>query len=279
MKGKKLTALLSSAVMLTACMSSFISVNADWGNYEINTDGIAYSTMIDIDTENFVDDFYLADVAPMRGTLQYGEAISRILANEEDSCKMALKFRIYVSEYNYPDEREQFMNTQTIDGQTYAEAFEELSHTKKLEPAQLEKLLKIENDTTEYISGFIAEDIALEPERLAENGVILTNFDGEYDNPALYGNYYTVLTVEELKNFPVNPHFGYDVMLTAMPGDVQTDGDVNILDVISVNKALLGKETFTASQNAAADIDRNNAIDSSDALGILKYAVGLKDTL
>ncbi len=60
-------------------------------------------------------------------------------------------------------------------------------------------------------------------------------------------------------------------------GDVTLDGSVNILDVITVNKAILGKETLTAMQNKTADINRDDKIDSSDALEILKQIVGIAE--
>ena len=60
-------------------------------------------------------------------------------------------------------------------------------------------------------------------------------------------------------------------------GDVTMDDSVDILDVITVNKAVLGKETLTALQNKAADINRDGKVDSSDALEILKQVVGLTE--
>ena len=60
-------------------------------------------------------------------------------------------------------------------------------------------------------------------------------------------------------------------------GDVTLDGNVDILDVITVNKAILGKETLTAMQNKAADINRDDKVDSTDALAILKQIVGIAE--
>lgn len=58
-------------------------------------------------------------------------------------------------------------------------------------------------------------------------------------------------------------------------GDVTGDGRIDILDVISINKAILGKENLTDSQNKVADVNKNDKVDSSDSLMILKYIVGL----
>ena len=41
---------------------------------------------------------------------------------------------------------------------------------------------------------------------------------------------------------------------------------MNILDVISINKAVLGKETFSQEQNQAADLDGNGKVDANEWL-------------
>ncbi len=58
-------------------------------------------------------------------------------------------------------------------------------------------------------------------------------------------------------------------------GDVNTDGKVDILDVITINKAILGKEILTDEQNQAADLNKNSKVDSNDALMLMKAIVGL----
>ena len=58
-------------------------------------------------------------------------------------------------------------------------------------------------------------------------------------------------------------------------GDVTGDSAINILDVISLNKNIFGKESLTPAQQKNADVDRNGTPDSSDSLTILKYIVGL----
>ena len=52
-------------------------------------------------------------------------------------------------------------------------------------------------------------------------------------------------------------------------------GTVDILDVIAINKSLLGGLTLTDNGKAAADVDRNKTIDTTDALNILKAVVKL----
>ncbi|MBR7083718.1 MAG: dockerin type I repeat-containing protein, partial [Oscillospiraceae bacterium] len=61
-------------------------------------------------------------------------------------------------------------------------------------------------------------------------------------------------------------------------GDANGDGKTDILDVITVNKAILGKEALTDEQNQAADVNGNNKVDSGDSLLLMKFVVGLIDS-
>lgn len=63
----------------------------------------------------------------------------------------------------------------------------------------------------------------------------------------------------------------------SMCGDVNDDGEVDILDVITMNKYLLGVGSLAAPQNA--DADGNKKLDATDSLNILKYVVKLTDHL
>ena len=62
-------------------------------------------------------------------------------------------------------------------------------------------------------------------------------------------------------------------------GDASGDGEVDILDVITVNKAILGKETLTETQLKAIDFNGNSKPDSEEALTLMKYIVGLVTSL
>ncbi len=64
---------------------------------------------------------------------------------------------------------------------------------------------------------------------------------------------------------------------TLKKGDVNEDGTIDIMDVIRLNRYLLGSETLTKAQSAAADVDGNDTLDSTDSLLILKYTVELID--
>ncbi len=62
-------------------------------------------------------------------------------------------------------------------------------------------------------------------------------------------------------------------------GDVNVDGNVNILDVILLNKALLAGEKITDEGIANADVDQDGTPSSADSLLILKFTVGLEEKL
>lgn len=59
-------------------------------------------------------------------------------------------------------------------------------------------------------------------------------------------------------------------------GDVNEDGLINILDAIMINRAVLGREELTDTQNKAADLDGDGIPTSSDSLMLLKVIVGLE---
>ena len=60
---------------------------------------------------------------------------------------------------------------------------------------------------------------------------------------------------------------------TGRCGDVNGDGTVDIMDVIALNKFLLGSSTLDTTAKTRADADRNGELDSTDSLNILKYVV------
>ncbi len=58
-------------------------------------------------------------------------------------------------------------------------------------------------------------------------------------------------------------------------GDVNCDGSVDILDVITLNKSLLGGEALEEQGILNADVDKDGKPTSADALTILKYTIKL----
>lgn len=58
-------------------------------------------------------------------------------------------------------------------------------------------------------------------------------------------------------------------------GDADESGEIDILDVITINKAILGKENLTENGLKAIDFNGNGKPDAGEAQTLLKYIVGL----
>ena len=61
-------------------------------------------------------------------------------------------------------------------------------------------------------------------------------------------------------------------------GDANEDGEVDITDVITVNKTILGQRTLEGQGFKNADVDDNGEVDPTDSLNIMKYIVQLITT-
>jgi len=70
-----------------------------------------------------------------------------------------------------------------------------------------------------------------------------------------------------------------DVTDTVLYGDVNLDNGVSIVDVVMLNKSILGSETLDAQQKLNADVNRDLNCDANDSLVILKHLVDLIETL
>ena len=60
-----------------------------------------------------------------------------------------------------------------------------------------------------------------------------------------------------------------------LPGDADNSGKIDILDVITINRAILGKEKLSDEQLKAVDFNGNGKPEASESLMIMKYIVGL----
>jgi len=92
----------------------------------------------------------------------------------------------------------------------------------------------------------------------------------EYDFIANFA--YDVGNADSLFSYELEPLPEASEILT---GDVDQDGNINILDVILLNRAIMGKAILTDIQNQTADVNHDGTADSSDSLLIMKYIVGL----
>ncbi|MBE6875399.1 MAG: hypothetical protein E7496_01525 [Ruminococcus sp.] len=93
----------------------------------------------------------------------------------------------------------------------------------------------------------------------AETGSVIWN-DGKI----------TVTPAEEEPEPTTEPQTEY------LPGDANLDGSIDILDAITVNRAVLGKENLSDLQVKTADLNGNGIPDATDSLMIMKKIVGLE---
>ncbi|MBR4320031.1 MAG: dockerin type I repeat-containing protein, partial [Oscillospiraceae bacterium] len=59
------------------------------------------------------------------------------------------------------------------------------------------------------------------------------------------------------------------------PGDADCNGEVDILDVISINKAIMGKEILNSAGLYNIDFNQNGKPDSDESMKVLKCIVGM----
>ncbi|MBR1898275.1 MAG: dockerin type I repeat-containing protein, partial [Oscillospiraceae bacterium] len=62
-------------------------------------------------------------------------------------------------------------------------------------------------------------------------------------------------------------------------GDVTGDGEIGLVDVIKINRNLLGLDSLTQQQITAADAYHDGTVNSTDSLTILRYCVSLVEEL
>lgn len=67
--------------------------------------------------------------------------------------------------------------------------------------------------------------------------------------------------------------------ITLIPGDITEDGKLNIMDVITLNKTLLGGRTSNSYQRLVSDADGDGEVTQADALLMMKYIVGLVESI
>ncbi|MDE5736889.1 MAG: dockerin type I repeat-containing protein [Oscillospiraceae bacterium] len=135
----------------------------------------------------------------------------------------------------------------------------------------------------------------------AEIGIMHEQFNGNAEVPELELKYiangielWGDSFVEALRNqlnweLKQEEYYGdvfYDIGILAvedtdkiLKGDVNENGEVDILDIIVVNKAILGQTKLSISAQKASDIDGDSIVSPSDSLAIMTYIVGLTEEL
>ena len=64
--------------------------------------------------------------------------------------------------------------------------------------------------------------------------------------------------------------------ISGISGDLNADSKLDIIDVIVINKVILGKEKLTAEQEISADINQDGKINAADSLAMLRRIVGIE---
>lgn len=93
---------------------------------------------------------------------------------------------------------------------------------------------------------------------LDDNGNVTT---GDYPTTAY------VYAVCDGGVYPFELNIGY------LLGDPTADNSIDIMDVIMVNKYILGRTYMSSEEKNASDVDGNGKIDTNDSLTLLKYVV------
>ena len=92
-----------------------------------------------------------------------------------------------------------------------------------------------------------------------------------------YDNSETPTEVTPTETVPASTEEASETGTTSnnLPGDADLNGEVDILDVITINKAILGKEILEGQGLTNVDFNKNNKPESIEATAVLKYIVGL----
>ena len=246
------------AVFLTCVLyGSNMNVYAESDNllpYVINKDNL-----ISIVNEDETD---IPEIEPAAGSCYLAIAKSALKEKENPSARFSVWIDLYNLEQAYKEDAENFQSEQEIDGVSYTDLLKSSS-------LDYETDMKIIWDTKFYL-------MDKEAARLEENGIQVTNVIKDRFNRSFI---YAIVSAEDLDNMPMHDDIGYLIGLAAAPGDAQIDGKIDILDVITINKSILGKETLSAMQINSSDINKNGKADANDSISIMKYIVGVTETL
>lgn len=110
------------------------------------------------------------------------------------------------------------------------------------------------------------------------NGELTAISNGAASVFALYGSMiYETIVIVELQETADTTEDTKEAEVTY--GDVNLDGEVDILDCIILNRNLLGVSPLNDAQLLAADIYKDNKISPMDSLCILKYVLSLLNTV
>ncbi len=122
-------------------------------------------------------------------------------------------------------------------------------------------------------------DSLLTPSWLSSNTSIVTVDNGKLTG--LQNGSATVYAINgsQVYSVIVMVEFSEETPADCMIGDVDLNGDINVLDVITLSQCLMGISDLEGDSQLAADAYHDNSIDYTDTLAIMKYLVKLETAL
>jgi hypothetical protein len=227
---------------------------------------------------------------PGPGTVDHVDMLQS-LARLHPDAKFAVMIESYVDYPGYGHEQlRPFMDSHKVsNGMTFTEYYEAYAHldpSNEEEKQKLDELQPYYEEMASAVNAYLNEEYVpeirkQEAEQLAKYGITLparNALTGDTDQNC-------ILTAEQVLEFPGHEQCGYFMGLAPHPdnvpkqpelilGDSNTDGTVDIMDVIFLNKYVLGTNHLTDRQRQCADVNRDEVLDAGDALNILKFVVG-----
>ena len=88
------------------------------------------------------------------------------------------------------------------------------------------------------------------------------------------GSYEVSLTVTNIYGLGSEPHIEIIDILSGMPGDVNSDSILNILDIVLVVNFVLGSDTPSSSEFSAADLNSDGILNILDVVILSNLILG-----
>ena len=88
------------------------------------------------------------------------------------------------------------------------------------------------------------------------------------------GSYEVSLTVTNIYGLESEPHSETVQLMSSMPGDVNNDSVLNILDIVIVVNYVLGNDTPTSSEFATADLNGDGILNILDIVILTNLILG-----
>jgi len=239
-----------------------------------STDHTFYYTCIS-DDGRILEDQITEEYVPNAGTFDCSELVNGLIYAYPDA-----KFSVFIQPYGdidrLTDEKQEFLTTHFINHKSYADIMSEF-YSADANGQQISKefgsqVSQIVQEQQNYLlEVFDQKYTQTESDRLRENNIPVTSERN--------GKFYATLTADQIENFPVSSKFGYFICLASAIGDAVPDGNINIVDAIQINRAVIGKDSLTDTQLNSADVNQNGVPDAEDSLAVLKYVIGITSSL